>query len=92
MRCGRRRRRRCFASGVCRMSDLQKGQKGRVLNVCVTSPALRRRLFDMGITKGAEFEIKKISPFGDPVDIVIRGYELCLRRSSMEEIEVEVLE
>jgi Fe2+ transport system protein FeoA len=46
----------------------------------------------MGITKGAEFEIKKISPFGDPVDIVIRGYELCLRRSSMEEIEVEVLE
>lgn len=73
------------------MSDLYKGQKGRVLGIHMTSPELRRRLLDMGITKGTEFEIKKISPLGDPIDIVIRGYELCLRKSSMEQIEVEVL-
>jgi ferrous iron transport protein A len=46
----------------------------------------------MGITKGVEFEIKKISPLGDPIDIVLRGYELCIRKSCMEQIDVEVLE
>jgi len=79
------------AGRICRMSDLGKGQRSRVLNIKVDNPALRRRLFDMGITRGVEFEIKKISPLGDPVDIALRGYELCLRKSSMEQIEVEVL-
>ncbi|HHX80643.1 MAG TPA: ferrous iron transport protein A [Acholeplasmataceae bacterium] len=74
------------------MSDLRKGQKGRVLCIRMSNPALRRRLFDMGITKEVEFEIKKISPLGDPIDIVLRGYELCIRKSCMEQIDVEVLE
>ncbi|MDD3999725.1 MAG: FeoA family protein [Bacilli bacterium] len=89
-----RRRKRCGFNNckTCLMSDLEKGQKGIVKGVHVRSPELRRRLFDMGITRGAEFEIKKISPLGDPIDIIIRGYELCLRKSCMEEIEVEVLE
>lgn len=74
-----------------RMSDLVKGQRGRVLSLNNENPILKRRLLDMGITKGVNFEIKKVSPMGDPVDILLRGYELCIRRSEMEKIEVEVI-
>ena len=53
---------------------------------------IRRRMLDMGITKGVEIEIKKIAPLKDPIDILIRGYELCLRMSDIENIDVEVIE
>lgn len=45
----------------------------------------------MGITKGTEILIKKIAPMGDPVDIELRGYELCIRKEEMKNIDVEVL-
>ena len=54
--------------------------------------ALRRRLLDMGITKGVEVKLKKIAPMGDPVDIEIRGYELCLRLDDLKNIDIEVIE
>lgn len=76
----------------CHLSDLKLGQKARVLNLHNDNLALRRRLLDMGITKGVEVLIKKIAPFGDPVDIELRGYELCLRKSDMKNIDVEVIE
>lgn len=74
------------------LSDLKKGQKGRVLAIDSNDKALRRRLLDMGITKGVEIFVKKISPLGDPIDIELRGYELCLRRSDLKNIDVEVIE
>jgi Fe2+ transport system protein FeoA len=74
-----------------KMSQLVKGQRGRVLSLHNDNPALRRRLLDMGITRGVTFEIKKVSPMGDPVDILLRGYELCVRLSEMENIEVELI-
>jgi ferrous iron transport protein A len=55
------------------------------------NPSLRRRLLDMGITKGVKLEVKKIAPFGDPIDLYLRGYELCVRRKDVEGIEVEVI-
>ena len=45
----------------------------------------------MGITKGVEIEIKKIAPLGDPVDIRLRGYELCIRRKDMRSIDIKVV-
>lgn len=50
--------------------------------------AVRRRIMDMGITKNVEVFIRKVAPLGDPIEINIRGYELSLRRSDAEMIEV----
>lgn len=76
---------------VCKLSDLKKGQIAKVIRINNENKALRRRLLDMGITKGVLVEIKKIAPFGDPIDIYLRGYELCLRKKDIETIEVEVV-
>lgn len=50
--------------------------------------AVRRRIMDMGITKGAEIYIRKTAPLGDPVEVTVRGYELSLRRTDAEMIEL----
>ena len=62
------------------LSDLKIGQRARVLGLHLDKPEVRRHLLDMGITKGTEILIKKIAPMGDPVDIELRGYELCIRK------------
>lgn len=73
------------------LSDLRRGQKGIVLDFHNDNAALRRRLLDMGITKGVVVEIKKIAPLGDPIDISLRGYELCIRKIDMEGIDIKVI-
>lgn len=76
----------------CHLSDLVVGQKAKVIALHNDNRALRRRLLDMGITKDVVIEIKKVAPLGDPIDIELRGYELCIRLSDMENIDVEVVE
>ena len=51
--------------------------------------ATKRRIMDMGLTKGTEVYIRKVAPLGDPVEITIRGYELSLRKADAELIEIE---
>lgn len=51
--------------------------------------AIRRRIMDMGITKGVEIYLRKVAPFGDPIEIMVRGYELSLRKEDADMIEVE---
>lgn len=51
--------------------------------------AVKRRIMDMGITKGVEIYVRKVAPLGDPVEITVRGYELSLRKADAENIEVE---
>ena len=51
--------------------------------------AVKRRIMDMGITKGVEVYVRKVAPLGDPVEVTVRGYELSLRRADAEMIEVE---
>ena len=51
--------------------------------------ALRRRIMDMGITKGVEVYVRKVAPLGDPIELNVRGYELTLRREDADLIEVE---
>lgn len=51
--------------------------------------ALKRRIMDMGITKGAQIYVRKVAPLGDPVEITVRSYELSIRKSDAELIEIE---
>ena len=51
--------------------------------------AVKRRIMDMGITKGVEIHIRKVAPLGDPVEVTVRGYELSLRKADAEMIEVQ---
>ncbi len=50
--------------------------------------ALRRRVMDMGITKGTELYIRKVAPLGDPIELMVRGYELSLRKADFDLIEI----
>ena len=50
---------------------------------------VRRRIMDMGITKGTEIYVRKVAPLGDPIEVTVRGYELSLRKADCEMIEVE---
>ncbi len=51
--------------------------------------AVKRRIMDMGITRGVEVRVRKVAPLGDPVEITVRGYELSIRKADAEMIEVE---
>ncbi|WP_054738886.1 FeoA family protein [Cellulosilyticum ruminicola] len=51
--------------------------------------AVKRRIMDMGITKGVEVFVRKVAPLGDPIEVTVRGYELSLRKADAEMIEVE---
>ena len=51
--------------------------------------AIKRRIMDMGITKGTEVYVRKVAPLGDPVEVTVRGYELSLRKADAEMIEVQ---
>ena len=52
------------------------------------SGEIRRRIMDMGITKGAQISVRKVAPLGDPIDLTVRGYHLSLRRADAQNIEV----
>ena len=51
--------------------------------------AVKRRIMDMGITKGIDLHIRKVAPLGDPIEVTVRGYELSIRKADAEKIEVE---
>ena len=51
--------------------------------------ATKRRIMDMGLTKGVEVSVRKVAPLGDPVELTVRGYELSLRKADAEMVEVE---
>ncbi len=51
--------------------------------------AVKRRIMDMGITKGVDIHIRKVAPLGDPIEVTVRGYELSLRKADAEMIEIE---
>ncbi len=73
------------------LSELNVGQKARILKLNFENKEIRRHLLDMGLTRGTEVEIKKKAPVGDPIDIKLRDYELCISKSDLKQIEVEVI-
>lgn len=70
------------------LKDVKVGKSCKVVKVHGEG-ALRRRIMDMGITKGVEIYIRKTAPLGDPLELSVRGYELSIRKSEAEKIEVE---
>lgn len=71
------------------LREVPCGQTVTVVKICGEG-ALKRRIMDMGITKGAKIFVRKVAPLGDPVEVKVRGYELSLRKSDAEMIEVEL--
>ena len=70
------------------LKEVKIGAPARVVRVHGEG-ALRRRIMDMGITRGVELYVRKVAPLGDPIEIMVRSYELTLRRADAEMIEVE---
>ena len=69
------------------LREVSPGNKVTVNKLTGTGP-VKRRIMDMGITKGVEVFVRKVAPLGDPVEITVRGYELSLRKADAEMIEV----
>lgn len=70
------------------LREVKCGHTVRVQKLCGEG-AVKRRIMDMGITKGTEIFVRKAAPLGDPIEITVRGYELSLRKADAEMIEVQ---
>ncbi len=70
------------------LKDVKVGQDAKVVKLHGEG-AVKRRIMDMGITKGVDVHIRKVAPLGDPVEITVRGYELSIRKADAEMIEIE---
>ena len=70
------------------LKEISCGQTVKVAKLTGEGP-VKRRIMDMGITKGVEVYVRKVAPLGDPVEVNVRGYELSLRKADAEMIEVE---
>ncbi len=70
------------------LREAKIGKTHKVIKVHGEGP-VRRRIMDMGITKGVEVKICKVAPLGDPLEITVRGYELSIRKADAEMIEIE---
>ncbi len=73
------------------MTTLKSARVGDAVTVIKVhgEGAVRRRIMDMGITKGVEVFVRKVAPLGDPMELTVRGYELSIRRADAEMIEIE---
>ncbi len=70
------------------LREVPVGGKAKVVRIHGEG-AVRRRIMDMGITRGVEIFVRKVAPLGDPLEITVRGYELSLRKADAESIEIE---
>ena len=70
------------------LKDVKIGVTAKVKKIHANG-AVKRRIMDMGITKGTEIYVRKLAPLGDPIEVTVRGYELSLRKENASMIEVE---
>lgn len=70
------------------LKEIPTGQSVKVVKLSGDGP-VKRRIMDMGITKGVEIYVRKVAPLGDPIEVTVRGYELSLRKADAQMIEVE---
>lgn len=71
------------------LSDLCIGEVGIIVRLEETDIKVKRHLLDMGLTKNTKITIKRIAPMGDPFDIYLRGYELCINKNNLNKIRVK---
>ncbi len=69
------------------LKDMKIGETGNVARLHGEG-AVKRRIMDMGITKGAEVTVRKVAPLGDPIELTVRGYELSIRKDEAEKVEI----
>jgi len=74
-----------------KLDELKVGDRAKVIKLNVANKEIRRHLLDMGVTRGVIVTIKKIAPMGDPIDLQLRDYELCISKSELDQIEVEAI-
>ncbi len=76
---------------VIKMKTLKESKVGDTVRVVKLhgEGAVKRRIMDMGLTKGVDVQIRKVAPLGDPIEVTVRGYELSIRKADAEMIEVE---
>ena len=72
------------------LKEMNPGESAKIVKVHGEG-AIKRRIMDMGLTKGIILTVRKVAPLGDPVEITVRGYELSIRKFDAEMVEVEVL-
>lgn len=70
------------------LREVQVGETSKVVKLHGEG-AVKRRIMDMGITRGTSLKVRKVAPLGDPIEITVRGYELSIRKADAEMIEVE---
>ena len=70
------------------LKDLKVGESAKVVKLHGQG-AVRRRIMDMGITKGTDIKLRKVAPLGDPMELTVRGYELSLRKADAQMVEIE---
>ncbi len=76
---------------IKKLSEFKAGERG-IIKAVAGEGVIRRRLFDMGVTPGAEVILRKKAPLGDPLEVTIRGYELTLRKTEADSVSMEVEE
>ena len=70
------------------LREVKVGDNVKVTKINGTG-AVKRRIMDMGITKGVEIEVRRVAPLGDPIELTVRGYQLSIRKTDAQMIEVE---
>ena len=73
------------------LSDLEIGEKAKIVKLHETNKEIKSHLLDMGMTSGVLVTVKRKAPMGDPIDISLRDYELCICKADLSKIEVEVV-
>lgn len=73
------------------LKDLKKGQTARLVELRTEDPKLRQRFLDMGLTKNVLVKVKSIAPFGSPITLILRDYELSVRKADLFDLLVEVI-
>jgi len=71
------------------LSELKPGQGGKITKISGKG-SVRRRILDMGVVKGADIEMERVAPLGDPIEVKIKGYHLSLRKEEASDIHVEI--
>jgi ferrous iron transport protein A len=89
--CPARAGQECYADSLMKLSNLKPGQKGKIAQVC-GDPEFRLRMMEMGFTKGTEVMVVKYAPLSDPVEFVIKGYHLTLRKDQASDILISELD
>ena len=71
------------------LAEITQGQTVRIVRMLPGGGAIRQRLLDMGVTRGAELLVERVAPLGDPIEVMVKGYHLAIRRNEAGYINVE---